>query len=110
MKIEAFPCPSRYNEGSEKIRNAVSHHGIMQANKLRKPARQAETTAAMKQIHRQVNPTLKGQVKAQNLAVAPSDLRRYRYVRPGCGTSIVKACLCHSQTKRITTTVARKGK
>jgi hypothetical protein len=110
MKMEAFPCPSRYIEGSEKIRKAVSHHGIMQANKLREPVRQAETRAAMKQIDRQVNPTLKGQVKVQNLALAPSGIRKYPYLRPECGTSIVKACLCHSQIKRITTTATRKGK
>jgi hypothetical protein len=110
MKMEAFPCPSRYMEGNEKTRNAVSHHGIMQANKLRKPARQAETSAAMKQMAKQVSPTLKGQVKAQNLAFAPSCVRKYPYVRPECGTSIVKACLCHNQTKRMATTAPRKGR
>src|SRR5216684_1039443 len=110
MNTEAFPCASRYIEGNEKIRNAVSHHGIMQANKLRKPARQPKTSAAMKQIDRQVNPTLKGQVKAQNLAFAPSGVRKYPYVRPECGISIVKACLCHNQIKRMATTAARKGR
>jgi|ERR1700686_4555649 len=110
MNTEAFPCASRYTEGKEKIRDAVSHHGIMQANRLRNPARQAETSAAIKQIARQVRPTLKGQVKAQNLAFAPSGVRKYPYVRPECGTSIVKACLCHNQTKRMATTAARKGR
>jgi len=110
MKMEAFPCPSRYIEGSEKIRNVVSHHGIMQANKLRKPARQTETSAAMKPIDRQVNPTLKGQVKTQYLALAPSGVRKYPYVRPERGTSIVKACLCHTHTKRMATTAAREGR
>ena len=110
MNTEAFPCASRYIEGNEKIRNAVSHHGIMQANKLRKPARQAETSAPMKQIDRQVNPTLKGQVRAQNLAFAPSGVRKYPYVRLECGTSNVKARLCHNQTKRMATTATRKGR
>src|SRR5260370_6366721 len=110
MKMEAFPCASRYSEGNEKMRIAVSTHGIMQANKLRKPARQPKTIAAMKQIDRQVNPTLKGQVKAQNLAFAPSRARKYPYVRPECGTSIVKDCLCHNQTKRMASTAARKGR
>jgi hypothetical protein len=82
----------------------------MQANKLREPARQPETSAAMKQMDRQVNPALKGQVKTQNPAFAPSGFRKYPYVRPERGTSIVKACLCHNQTKRMTTTAARKGK
>jgi hypothetical protein len=88
----------------------MSHHGIMQANKLRKPARQAETSAAMKKIDRQVNPTLKGQVRTQNLAFAPSGVWKYPYVRLECGTSIVKVRLCHAQTKRITITAARKGR
>jgi hypothetical protein len=87
----------------------VSHHGITQANKLRKPALQAETSAATRQMDRQVNPTVKGQVRTQNLAFAPSGVRKYPYVRTECGTSIVKACLCHNQTKRVTTTAARKG-
>lgn len=82
----------------------------MQVNKLRKPARQAEASAAMKQIDRQVNPTLKGQVRAQNLAFAPSGVRKYPYVRPERGTSIVKAFLCHNQTRRMTTTAARQGR
>jgi len=110
MNMEAFPCASRYIEGIEKIKNAVSHHGIMQANKPRKPARQAETTPAIKQMDRQVKPTLKGQVRAQNLAFAPSGVRKYPYVRPECGTRIVKARLCHIQTKRIATTAAKKGR
>lgn len=96
-------------EGKEKIRNAVTHHGIVQANSPRKPARQADTIAAVKQIDKQVKPTLKGQVKVQNPAFAPSGVRKYPYVRPERGTSIVKACLCHSQTKRITSTATRKG-
>jgi hypothetical protein len=81
----------------------------MHADKKRKPARQAETSAAMKQIDRQVSPTLKGQVRIQNLAFAPSGFRKYPYVRPERGTNIVKACLCHNQTKRITTMATRKG-
>ncbi len=110
MNIEAFPCPSRYIEGNEKIRNAVTHHGIVQANSPRKPARQADTSAATKQIDKQVNPTLKGQVRVQNPAFAPSGVRKYPYVRLERGTSIVKARLCHNQTKRITITAAKKGR
>src|SRR5260370_41940422 len=108
--MEAFPSPSKYIEGSAKIRNAVSHHGIMQANVRRAPARQPETSAAMKQTDRQVKPTLNGQVRTQNLAFAPSDVRKYPYVRPERGTSIVKACLCHNQIKRMATMAARNGR
>ena len=42
MNTEAVPCASRYMEGSAKMRNAVSHQVITQANKLRVPARQPE--------------------------------------------------------------------
>ena|SRR6202035_1660228 len=110
MKIEAFPCASRYMEGNAKTKNVASHHGIMQANKRRKPARQPVTSAAMKQIDTQVNPTLNGKVRTQNLAFAPSGCRKYPYVRPECGTSIVNACLCHHQIKRVASIAARKGK
>jgi hypothetical protein len=81
----------------------------MQAAKRRKPARQAENSAAMKQINRQANPTLRGQVRVQNLAFAPSGFKKYPYVSPERGTNIVKACLCHNQTKRMTPIAARKG-
>jgi hypothetical protein len=74
MKMEAFPCASRYIEGNAKIRNAVSHHGITHANKPRKPARQPETSAAIKQTDRQVKPTLKGQVRTQNRASASEEI------------------------------------
>jgi hypothetical protein len=97
-------------EGSEKIRNVVIHHGIMQANKPRKPARHAETSPAMKQITRAVIPTLNGQLRVQNRAFTPSGFRKYPYVRPERGTSSVKASLCQDQTKRTTTTARRKGK
>src|SRR6267143_1791937 len=110
MKMEAFPCASRYMEGSVKIRNAVSHHGIMQASKRRKPARQPVTSAAMKLTDTQVKPILNGKVRTQNLAFAPSGCRKYPHVRPERGTSIVNACLCHHQIKRMAIMAARKGK
>jgi hypothetical protein len=94
-------------EGNAKMRNAVSHHGITQANKLRVPARQAETSAVMKQRDKQIKPTRKGHVKTQNLAFAPCGVRKNPYVRPGRGTSIANACRCHNQ--RMTTIAARKG-
>jgi hypothetical protein len=55
----------------------------------------------MKQTDRQVKPTLNGHVRTQNLAFAPSGVRKYPYVRPARGTSVVKACLCQIQIKRI---------
>ena len=81
----------------------------MHADKKRKPARQDETSAAMKQINREVNPILRGQVRVQNFAFAPSGVRKYPYVSPERGTNIAKACFCHNQTKRITPMAARKG-
>src|ERR1700722_3609305 len=110
MNMEAFPCASRYIEGSAKIRSAVSHHGIMQANERRLPARHPETSAAVKQTDRQVKPTQNGQLRTQNRAPAPSGVKKYPYVRPELGTSIVNACLCHSQIRRMTMMAARKGR
>ena len=110
MNTEAFPCAWRYIEGNEKIKNAVSHHGIMQAIKPRRPARHAEISAAMKQIDMQANPTVKGKVRVQNPAFAPSGVRKYPYVNPDRGTSVVKACLCHNHTKRMASMAARNGR
>jgi hypothetical protein len=108
--MDAFPCASRYIEGKEKIKNAVSHHGITQANKRRKLARQADTRVSVKKKDKNTNPTLNGQVRVQNLAFAPSGFRKYPYVSPERGTSIVKACLCHSQITRMAITAAKRGK
>src|ERR1700693_604489 len=101
MNTDAFPCASRYIEGSAKIRNAVSHHGIMQANERRAPVRHPETSAATQQIARQVKPTQSGQSRTQNRAFAPSGLRKYPYVRPDSGTNFVNDCLCQNQIERI---------
>lgn len=55
----------------------MTHQGIVQAKRPRKPARQADTIAVVKQRNKQVKPTLKGQVSVQNAALAPSGLRKY---------------------------------
>src|SRR5713226_7856601 len=110
MNTEAFPCASKYIEGSAKMRKAASHHGIMQANERRAPARQPKTTAVMQQTDRQAKPDHNGQLRTQNRACAPSGLRKYPYVRPADGTSIVNAFLCHNQIKRIVTIAARNGR
>src|ERR1700730_10073048 len=103
MKTDAFPCASRYIEGSAKTKHAVSHHGIMQANERRAPVRHPETSAAIQQITRQAKPTHSGQSRTQNRAFAPSGWRKYPYVRPEGGTNMVNACLCQTQIERIAT-------
>src|SRR5260370_41576847 len=55
-------------------------------------------------------PHSKGTSQSPEYSFAPSDVRKYPYVRPEWGTSIVKACLCHNQTKRMATTAPRKGR
>src|SRR5439155_19677408 len=110
MKMEAFPWPSRYIDGSAKTINAASHHGIMQANERRAPARHPRISATRQQTDRQAKPNQNGSKRTQNLALAPSGWRKYPYVRPVCGTRRVKACLCQNQIVRITTTAARNGR
>src|ERR1700738_1982426 len=110
MKMEAFPCPSRYIEGNEKMSNVASHHGAMHANELRAPARHHKTSATMQQTDRQAKPTQNGHTRTQNRARAPSGVRKYPYVRPAFGTSRVNACLCQNQINRIVTTAARNGR
>src|SRR5258707_5529964 len=99
--MEAFPWPSRYMDGRAKTMNAASHHGIMQANERRAPARHPKTSAAMKQIDRQAKPNQNGKERTQSRAFAPCGWRKYPYVRPVCGTRRVKACLCQNQIARI---------
>ena len=108
--MEAFPWPSRYIDGSAKTINAASHHGIMQANERRAPARHPRISATRQQTDRQAKPNQNGSKRTQNLALAPSGWRKYPYVRPVCGTRRVKACLCQNQIVRITTTAARNGR
>lgn len=45
MKIDAFPCPSRYIDGKEKMSSAASHQGIVHNNEVRPPDLQAEASA-----------------------------------------------------------------
>jgi len=49
-------------------------------------------------MNRQADPNLNGQVRVQNQAFVPFGVRKYPYMRPERGTSIVEACLCHNQT------------
>src|SRR5204863_9609362 len=90
MKMEAFPWPSRYIDGNAKTINAASHHGIMQANEPRAPARHPRITATRQQTDRQAKPTQNGHERTQNRALAPSGWRKYPYVRPVCGTRRVR--------------------
>ena len=83
---------------------------MTQVSKRRKPARHAETNSATKQRVSAASPTLRGIANAQNPALAPSGRRKYPYAKPEGGTSIVKACRCHSQTKRITKTATIEGR
>lgn len=110
MKIEAFPCPSRYIEGSEKMSNAASHHGTMHANEPRAPARHHKTSATMQQTDRHAKPTQNGHTRTQNRACAPSGVRKYPNVRPAFGTSTVNACLSQNQINGIMTTEAKNGR
>src|ERR1700719_4746665 len=110
MKMEAFPCPSRYIEGKEKMSSAASHHGTMQANEPRALARHHKTSATMQQTDRQARPTQNGHRRTQNRACAPSGVRKYPYVRPAFGTSTVNACLCQNQINRIVTMAAKNGR
>src|SRR6267142_7068083 len=110
MKMEAFPCPSRYIEGSEKMSNAASHHGTMHANEPRALAHHHKTSATMQQIERQPKPTQNGHTRTQNRACAPSGVRKYPHVRPSFGTSRVNACLCQSQINGIVTIAAKNGR
>src|SRR5712692_5701570 len=108
--MDAFPCPSRYIDGSAKTINAASHHGIMQVNKRRTPARHPKTRATRQQTDRQAKPTQNGQERTQNRAFAASGRRKYPYASCACGTSTLKACLCQSQTERMVPTAARNGR
>jgi hypothetical protein len=110
MNIKAFPSMARFIEGAAKTIKAKSHHGTMQANERRAPARQPEISVAMRQTSRQVNPTQNGQVRTQNRALAPSGLRKYPYGRSEPGKNEINACLCHNPIKRIATMAAVKGR
>src|ERR1700683_979176 len=110
MKMEAFPCPSRYIEGSAKITIAASHHGTMHAIERRALPRHHKTSATMQQTDRQATPTQNGHTRTQNRAFAPSGLRKYPYVRPAFGTSAVNDCLCQNQINKIVMMAAKNGK
>jgi hypothetical protein len=110
MNMEAFPCPSRYTEGSAKMTNVASHHGTMYPNEPRALARHHKTRATMQQTERQAKPTQNGHTRTQNRACAPPGVRKYPYVRPALGTSTVKACLCQNQINRVATMAAKNGR
>src|SRR2546430_16183775 len=103
MKMEAFPWPSRYIDGNAKTINAASHHGIMQANERRAPARHPKISATRQQTDRQAKPTQNGSERNQNLALAPSGWGKKTYARAGGGTRRGKGRLCQNQIAGVKT-------
>src|SRR5271169_5105141 len=110
MTMEAFPCPSRYREGSKKRTNAANHHRTKQASEKRAPARHPRTSATMKQIERHANPNQSGQERTQKRALAPPGFRKYPYFSSPFGMSALKASFCHSQIKRVVMMADSKGR